>query len=360
MRKSLFFAAAFLTVSVSGFGQIRVDSKSNTYIGDEAEEYYEKLCQGLVTIVNDNAGKSGLNMYHTSWGVMPSGDPTAPYFMQCVLGNTNEIVSSSGQIPLNAKLFQRVFYVNTDGEVFSRDGMIQEAVEPSDGFPSVWPSTQSADNDASAAVSALSRLSGISGVSYEKETVAAGEAGADVAVPMSGRTDGNTTRRLGLMADQVEAAVPEAVRTLDDGTKGIYYSDLVVVLIDAVNELSAELAEVKAQLAGAVKPGTAVSYAPGETASTDEMSEANGTILSQNSPNPWNEETRISYSLPDGFSDASIRIYNLQGTQVKKFDLSSPSGEVVLQASELAAGIYIYSLVAGGQELSTKRMMLTD
>ena len=355
MRKSLFFAAAFLAVSVSGFGQIRVDSESNTYIGDEAGEYYEKLCQGLVTIVNDDAGKSGLNMYHTAWGVAPTPGLDAPYFMQCVLGNTND-TATPGQF--TKKQFRRVFYVNTDGEVFSKDGMIQEAVEPSDGFPSVWPSTQSADNDASAAVSALSRLSGISGVSYEKE--ATGEAGADVAVPMSGRTDGNTTRRLGLMADQVEAAVPEAVRTLDDGTKGIYYSDLVVVLIDAVNELSEKVETLEAQLAGTLKPGTAVSYAPDETASTDEMSETNGTILSQNSPNPWNEETRISYSLPDGFSDASIRIYNLQGTQVKKFDLSSPSGEVVLQASDLAAGIYIYSLVAAGQELSTKRMMLTD
>ena len=141
--------------------------------------------------------------------------------------------------------------------------MIQEAVEPSDGFPSVWPSTQSADNDASSSVSALSRLSGISGVSYEKEAVAAGEAGADVAVPMSGRTDGNTTRRLGLMADQVEAAVPEAVRTLDDGTKGIYYSDLVVVLIDAVNELSEKVETLEAQLAGTVKPGTGTAPTPG-------------------------------------------------------------------------------------------------
>ena len=357
MKKSLFFAAAFLAVSVSGFGQIRVDSESNTYIGDEAEEYYEKLCQGVVTIVNDNAGKSGLNMYHTVFGVAPTPGLDAPYFMQCVLGNTND-TATPGQFM--KRQFQRVFYVNTDGEVFSRDGMIQEAVEPSAGFPSVWPSTQSADNDASSSVSALSRLAGISGVSYEKETVAAGEAGADVAVPMSGRTDGNTTRRLGLMADQVEATVPEAVRTLDDGTKGIYYSDLVVVLIDAVNELSEKVETLEAQLAGTAKPGTTVSYAPGETASTDEMPEADGTTLSQNSPNPWNEETRISYSLPDGFSDASIRIYNLQGTQVKKFDLSSPFGEVVLQASELAAGIYIYSLVADGQELSTRRMMIID
>ena len=66
MKKSLFFAAAFLAVSVSGFGQIRVDSESNTYIGDEAEEYYEKLCQGLVTIVNDNAGKLILNYCSTA------------------------------------------------------------------------------------------------------------------------------------------------------------------------------------------------------------------------------------------------------------------------------------------------------
>ena len=357
MRKSLFFAAAFLAVSVSGLFTACANDGQLAYIGDEAGEYYEKLCQGLVTIVNDDAGKSGLNMYHTVFGVAPTPGLDAPYFMQCVLGNTND-TATPGQF--TKRQFQRVFYVNTDGEVFSRDGMIQEAVEPSAGFPSVWPSTQSADNDASAAVSALSRLSGISGVSYEKETVAAGEAGADVAVPMSGRTDGNTTRRLGLMADQVEAAVPEAVRTLDDGTKGIYYSDLVVVLIDAVNELSEKVETLEAQLAGTVKPGTTVSYAPGETASADGMPEEDGTILSQNSPNPWNEETRISYSLPDGYSDASVRIYNLQGTQVKKFDLSSPSGEVVLQASELASGIYIYSLVADGQELSTRRMMLTD
>ena len=219
MRKSLFFAAAFLAVSVSGFGQIRVDSESNTYIGDEAEEYYEKLCQGLVTIVNDNAGKSGLNMYHTSWGVASLPDNDAPYFMQCVLGNTNA-TGTTGQF--TKKQFQRVFYVNTDGEVFSRDGMIQEAVEPSDGFPSVWPSTQSADNDASSSVSALSRLSGISGVSYEKEAVAAGEAGADVAVPMSGRTDGNTTRRLGLMADQAERESRDAGSSTCRNSKARY------------------------------------------------------------------------------------------------------------------------------------------
>lgn len=66
MKKSLFFAAAFMAVAVSGFGQIRVDSESNTYIGDEAEEYYEKLCQGLVTIVNDNAGKLILNYCSTA------------------------------------------------------------------------------------------------------------------------------------------------------------------------------------------------------------------------------------------------------------------------------------------------------
>lgn len=41
MKKSLFFAAAFLAVSVSGFGQIRVDSEINTYIGDEAGSEFE-------------------------------------------------------------------------------------------------------------------------------------------------------------------------------------------------------------------------------------------------------------------------------------------------------------------------------
>ena len=45
-------------------------------------------------------------------------------------------------------------------------------------------------------------------------------------------------RQLGLLAQEVEEVVPELVFTDPEGMKGVYYSSLAPLLIEAVKELS--------------------------------------------------------------------------------------------------------------------------
>ena len=58
---------------------------------------------------------------------------------------------------------------------------------------------------------------------------------------------------------------------------------------------------------------------------------------------------------------AALYIYNMNGRQLKTIDLTARGeGEIMINGGELAAGMYLYSLVADGQEVATKRMILTE
>lgn len=54
---------------------------------------------------------------------------------------------------------------------------------------------------------------------------------------------------LGLIAQEVEAVMPELVRTDDEGKKLLNYTGLIPVLIQAIQDLQAEVAELKAAAA---------------------------------------------------------------------------------------------------------------
>lgn len=54
---------------------------------------------------------------------------------------------------------------------------------------------------------------------------------------------------LGLLAQEVRAVLPEVVREASDGTLGVSYVELVPVLIEALHELEAEVAALRAELA---------------------------------------------------------------------------------------------------------------
>lgn len=84
-----------------------------------------------------------------------------------------------------------------------------------------------------------------------------------------------------------------------------------------------------------------------------------GIRLLQNRPNPFNSVTRITYYLPEGMR-VRLEIYNVRGQLVRVLaDELKPAGynTTQLNGSELASGIYIYRLVAGGKVL-TRRLLL--
>jgi len=82
--------------------------------------------------------------------------------------------------------------------------------------------------------------------------------------------------------------------------------------------------------------------------------------LFQNTPNPYTQSTLISYSLPESTGSAFIIIFDMAGTQISKTALTQKgNGNISINGGELAAGMYLYSLVADGKEIDTKRMILT-
>ena len=67
-------------------------------------------------------------------------------------------------------------------------------------------------------------------------------------VPVSFNYKSNNKRSLGLIAEEVAQVYPELVEYDNGQPLGVNYSKLTAVLISTVNELAAEVAELKRQL----------------------------------------------------------------------------------------------------------------
>ncbi|MBS1494371.1 MAG: T9SS type A sorting domain-containing protein [Bacteroidetes bacterium] len=87
---------------------------------------------------------------------------------------------------------------------------------------------------------------------------------------------------------------------------------------------------------------------------------ADNFSLSQNYPNPFNPSTTIRFSLPQA-SNVMLKVYSLNGqevaTVVNNQLVSSGVSEVSFNASNLASGLYFYTITAGNYK-ETKKMML--
>ena len=84
------------------------------------------------------------------------------------------------------------------------------------------------------------------------------------------------------------------------------------------------------------------------------------SALYQNTPNPFNANTQISYYLPTTVQTAYLYIYSLNGIQQKSYFLTQRGAQAItIYASELPAGMYLYTLVVDNEIIDTKRMILT-
>jgi hypothetical protein len=90
---------------------------------------------------------------------------------------------------------------------------------------------------------------------------------------------------------------------------------------------------------------------------SDNIALANNAVLYQNAPNPFGEGTTIKYFIPDN-SEAQIIFYDEFGSQLKRFDIIAKGmGEIRIDASNLSAGMYSYSLVVNNKIIDTKKML---
>lgn len=160
-------------------------------------------------------------------------------------------------------------------------------------------------------------------------------------------------RHYTLNADQLEEVFPDLVYENEDGTKSINYVEMVPILVQAINELKGELDELKGN-------GGEVKKAPTRTASSDEMGE-NVTLLAlgQNKPNPFGTSTNIEVSIPADVQKAFIYVYDLTGKKLQQIDIPARGNQAVtVNASSLTDGMYLYSLIADGKVVETRRMIV--
>ena len=153
----------------------------------------------------------------------------------------------------------------------------------------------------------------------------------------------------GLIAQEVQKIYPELVYERGDKLS-INYIELIPLLIMKVQELSSEVEALKA-----TPKGKTLSY---KNNSTDE--ETIEAVLYQNNPNPFSIDTKIAYQLPLSTQSATLYVYNMNGLQVAEYPIFTfGEGSILVSAGTLDAGMYLYSLIADGQVIDTKRMILT-
>ncbi len=161
--------------------------------------------------------------------------------------------------------------------------------------------------------------------------------------------------RTGFVAQEVEEAAKKMGYDFSGVDKpanehtpyGLRYSEFVVPLVKAVQELSQENNDLKKRI-------EKLEAMMNRRQSSLNVSSA---ALEQNLPNPFTNSTTIHYTLPEKFSSARIIITDKSGKSLKELNVSgSGKGSINVNAAMLSSGAYQYSLYIDGRLIDTKQM----
>ena len=155
----------------------------------------------------------------------------------------------------------------------------------------------------------------------------------------------------GVSAQELLEIYPNLVKEGQDGYLAVNYTELIPVLIRSIQELKQELDVVK---------GSGESRMTQSAAFTDlELQRLAKNVLYQNTPNPFKGQTTIRFQLADNPMNAAICIFDMTGKMLKKLPISSGETSVAVNGWELGEGMFLYTLLVNGQEIDTKRMIIT-
>ena len=161
----------------------------------------------------------------------------------------------------------------------------------------------------------------------------------------------------GFIAQELETVLPNLVATDSNGLKSVNYIAIISIIVEAMKEQNQKIESLEAEIVKLKKGKSTARQASSNTLETT----TTGAYLYQNTPNPFSKETQIKYYVSESSDDAGIYIYDLNGTQLKSFkNITKGENSVTLSASELKPGMYLYSLVADGNIVDTKRMVIVE
>lgn len=170
----------------------------------------------------------------------------------------------------------------------------------------------------------------------------------------------------GFLAQEIEQLFPEMVTEISapvleekrknatirkikriENLKSINYTMLIPLLTKAIQEQQQTIEELKNEMTelknNQLQPKNSVA----------------GYTLTQNIPNPFTDNTIINYTLPQYTEKAILMVTDLNGRMLLQYNLTKGSKQQIINGGKLNAGIYVYSLIVNGNEVISKRMVLT-
>lgn len=136
---------------------------------------------------------------------------------------------------------------------------------------------------------------------------------------------------------------------------GLNYNGFIALLAKGIQEQQAIIEAQQSQINELTEKISSVTGI--NTINTVET----GFQMSQNEPNPFTHETVVKYTIPQSISNAFMAVYDLTGKQIATFPIDQKgSSSITITSEKLAAGIYIYSIVADGKVIDSKRMIVAE
>jgi Chaperone of endosialidase/Secretion system C-terminal sorting domain len=203
----------------------------------------------------------------------------------------------------------------------------------------------------------------------------------EAVVKEAGLNLSSTRLQHGLIAQEVEKVLPESVQSFtqpifnDKGElvgsteyKSVNYNSIISILIKGLQEHAGIAARTQERLAQLEQQNTelrqmltsrGITSSQASAPRTETELVTMGYSLSQNTPNPFSGITTIRYSIPQNVRNAQLGVFDLTGKMLLQFNNLSGTSQTIIDGSRLQPGIYIYTLLIDGQEMISKRMVLT-
>jgi hypothetical protein len=202
---------------------------------------------------------------------------------------------------------------------------------------------------------ATAKLTALRGVRYEFNGL-----GAKMQVPT-----------YGFIAQEAAKVMPELAVTTNDGVMAVDYDGFIPLLVQGFKEQQVVIETQQQQLAALTEKLQKLYDLLGINQEKDkpaivpqDVVESNpefpNTRLLQNRPNPSNGSTVIEYSLNDN-GTALITVTDMGGNARKVFSgLAKGNNRLVINAGELAPGIYNYTLTINGKIAGNRKMVIVQ
>jgi len=175
----------------------------------------------------------------------------------------------------------------------------------------------------------------------------------------------------GFIAQEVEQAAKDCgftssivhAPTSNNDPYALAYSEIVVPLVKAVQELNATNEKLQTQIKNLQDQVNGTGHLNNSSdqarpVTLDVTLSSKSIVLNQNQPNPFAEQTTITFFIPDNANNVKIIFTDPQGNVMKEVAVTEKGkGQMNVYAQDLSTGTYTYTLVSDGVTIDSKKMV---